>query len=183
MAPARVADLEVLQDRLGQHFRRSGPRRRVGEYRQGLLTALERKNGWTLAEQAGELCPYDMQRLLNQANWDANAVQHEVRSFTLEHLADNDGVLIVDETGFFKKGVRPAGVQRQYAGTTGRSITVGWRSSWPTPPQPGGHWPTASCTCRAPGRRVRHGRQTRGLAGTSSSRPNLPRPRPCRRGR
>jgi SRSO17 transposase len=81
---------------------------------------LQRKNGWTLAEQADERCPDGMQRLLNQADWDADAVRDEVRSFVVEHLAADDGVLIVDETGFVKKGVRSAGVQRQYTGTTGK---------------------------------------------------------------
>ncbi|MBT2529747.1 transposase [Streptomyces sp. ISL-99] len=114
-----AAGLEVLQDRIGQHFRRSEPRRRAGEYLRGLLAPLERKNGWTLAEQAGERCPDGMQRLLNQADWDADAVRDEVRSYVLEHLAADDGVLIVDETGFVKKGVRSAGVQRQYTGTSG----------------------------------------------------------------
>ncbi len=115
-----AAGLDVLQDRIGQHFRRSEPRRRAGEYLRGLLAPLERKNGWTLAEQAGERCPDGMQRLLNQADWDADAVRDEVRSFVLEHLAADDGVLILDETGFVKKGVRSAGVQRQYTGTTGK---------------------------------------------------------------
>ena len=115
-----AAGLELLQERIGQHFRRSEPRRRAGEYLRGLLAPLERKNGWTLAEQAGERCPDGMQRLLNQADWDADAVRDEVRSFVLEHLADDHGVLIVDETGFVKKGVRSAGVQRQYTGTTGK---------------------------------------------------------------
>ncbi|MFJ6987637.1 MULTISPECIES: IS701 family transposase [unclassified Streptomyces] len=115
-----TAGLEVLQDRIGQHFRRSEPRRRAGEYLRGLLAPLERKNGWTLAEQAGERCPDGMQRLLNQAGWDADAVRDAVRSFVLEHLAADDGVLIVDETGFVKKGVRSAGVQRQYTETSGK---------------------------------------------------------------
>lgn len=115
-----TAGLEVLQDRIGQHFHRSEPRRRAGEYLRGLLAPLERKNGWTLAEQAGERCPDGMQRLLNQAGWDADAVRDEVRSFVLEHLAADDGGLIVDATGFVKKGVRSAGVQRQYTGTSGK---------------------------------------------------------------
>lgn len=115
-----AAGLDVLQARIGQHFRRSEPRRRAGEYLRGLLAPLERKNGWTLAEQAGELCPDGMQRLLNQAGWDADAVRDEVRGFVLEHLGAGDGVLIVDETGFIKKGTRSAGVQRQYTGTSGK---------------------------------------------------------------
>lgn len=65
-----TAGLKVLQDRIGQHFRRSEPRHRAGEYLRGLLAPLERKNGWTLAEQAGERCPDGMQRLLNQEDWE-----------------------------------------------------------------------------------------------------------------
>ncbi|WP_432159284.1 IS701 family transposase, partial [Streptomyces sp. bgisy153] len=115
-----AAGLDALHARIGGYFRRSEPRRRAGEYLRGLLAPLERKNGWTLAEQAGELCPDGMQRLLNQADWDADAVRDEVRTFVLEHLGAEDGVLAVDETGFIKKGTRSAGVQRQYTGTSGK---------------------------------------------------------------
>ncbi|MEU6589653.1 IS701 family transposase [Streptomyces sp. NPDC046881] len=115
-----AAGLDALHARIGGYFRRSEPRRRAREYLRGLLAPLERKNGWTLAEQAGELCPDGMQRLLNQADWDADAVRDEVRGFVLEHLGEKDGVLIVDETGFIMKGVRSAGVQRQYTGTSGK---------------------------------------------------------------
>ncbi len=85
-----------------------------------MLAPLERRNGWTLSEQAGEGCPDGMQRLLNHADWDADAVRDEVRSFVPGHLGAEDGVLIVDETGFIKKGRRSAGVQRQYTGTSGK---------------------------------------------------------------
>lgn len=115
-----AAGLEALHARIGGYFRRSEPRGRAREYLRGLLAPLERKNGWTLAEQAGELCPDGMQRLLNQADWDADAVRDEVRGFVLEHLGDEGGVLAVDETGFIKKGTRSAGVQRQYTGTSGK---------------------------------------------------------------
>jgi SRSO17 transposase len=115
-----AAGLDALHARIGEHFRRSEPRRRAREYLRGLLAPLERKNGWTLAEQAGELCPDGMQRLLNQADWSADAVRDDVRGFVLEHLGAEDGVLAVDETGFIKKGTRSAGVQRQYTGTSGK---------------------------------------------------------------
>ncbi len=115
-----AAGLDALHTRIGEHFRRSEPRRRAREYLRGLLAPLERKNGWTLAEQAGELCPDGMQRLLNQADWDADAVHDEVRRFVLEHLGAEDGVLAVDEIGFIKKGTQSAGVQRQYTGTSGK---------------------------------------------------------------
>jgi SRSO17 transposase len=85
-----------------------------------LLAPLAGKNGWTLAEAAGELTPDGMQRLLNAAAWDADGVRDDVRAYAVEHLGDRDGVLVVDETGFLKKGTRSAGVQRQYSGTAGR---------------------------------------------------------------
>ena len=87
---------------------------------QGLLAGLERKNGWTLAEHAGEVSPDGMQRLLRIADWDVDGVRDDVRSYVIEHLGDPEAVLILDDTGFLKKGVRSAGVQRQYSGTAGR---------------------------------------------------------------
>ncbi len=87
----------------------------------GLLAPLERKNGWTVAEEAGHVGPDRIQRLLNRIEWDADGVLDDVREYVVEHLADPAGVLIVDDTGFLKKGVRSAGVQRQYSGTAGRT--------------------------------------------------------------
>jgi len=81
---------------------------------------VERKNGWQLAEQAGEPTPTGMQRLLAGAKWDADAVRDDLRAYVMEHLADPEAVLIVDETGFLKKGAKSVGVQRQYSGTAGR---------------------------------------------------------------
>jgi len=81
---------------------------------------VERKNGWQLAEQAGELTPDGMQRLLNSAVWDADGVRDDVRDYVVENLGDPDGVLVLDETGFLKKGTKSAGVARQYSGTAGR---------------------------------------------------------------
>jgi SRSO17 transposase len=95
-------------------------RRRARAYMLGLLSHAERKNGWTLAEFAGDLTPYGMQRLLNFYAWDAGAVRDAVRGYVVRHLGDPSGVLVVDETGFLKKGTRSAGVQRQYTGTAGR---------------------------------------------------------------
>src|SRR5205823_11026486 len=86
-----------------------------------LQAPLERKNGWQLAEAAGDAAPDRMQRLLNNARWDARQVRDDLRSYVVEHLGDPGGVLIVDETGFLKKGTRSAGVQRQYSGTAGRT--------------------------------------------------------------
>ena len=89
-------------------------------YLLGLLSGAERKNSWTIAEQAGELTPDGMQRLLNFYRWDAEDVRDDLRSYVLEQLGDPAGVVVADETGFLKKGTKSAGVQRQYSGTAGR---------------------------------------------------------------
>ncbi|NES17330.1 IS701 family transposase [Micromonospora sp. PPF5-17] len=115
------AELDRLHARVGVRFRRSEPRRRARQYLCGLVSGLGRKNGWTLAEQAGEVSPDGMQRLLRWADWDVDAVRDDVRDYVVEYLGDPAGVLIVDDTGFLKKGVRSAGVQRQYSGTAGRT--------------------------------------------------------------
>jgi SRSO17 transposase len=120
---AEVADwaagLEEVHRRIAGAFGRAEPRARVLAYLRGLLGQLERKNGWTLAEAAGEVSPDGMQRLLRTADWNADTVRNELRSYVVERLGPG-GVLIVDETGFVKKGTRSAGVARQYTGTTGK---------------------------------------------------------------
>jgi SRSO17 transposase len=114
-----AAGLEEVHARIAGAFARAEPRARVLAYLRGLLGQLERKNGWTLAEAAGEVSPDGMQRLLRTADWNAESVRDELRSYVVERLGA-DGVLIVDETGFVKKGSRSAGVGRQYTGTTGK---------------------------------------------------------------
>ena len=81
---------------------------------------MERKNVWQLAEQAGDATPYGVQHLLSTYVWDADLVRDDLRDYVVEHLGDVHGVLVVDETGFLKKGEKPVGVQRQYSGTAGR---------------------------------------------------------------
>lgn len=115
-----VAELDRVHERISGRFGRAEPRARVREYVSGLVAGLERKNGWSLAEQAGEVAPDGMQRLLRRADWDIDGVRDDLRDYVVEHLGDRGGVLIVDDTGFVKKGVRSAGVQRQYSGTAGR---------------------------------------------------------------
>jgi SRSO17 transposase len=116
-----AAELDAVHARIAGRFARSEPRARVREYLSGLVAGLERKNGWTLAERAGEVSPDGMQRLLRHADWDTREVRDDVRDYVIEHLGARDGVLIADETGFIKKGTRSAGVQRQYSGTAGRT--------------------------------------------------------------
>lgn len=115
-----VAELDVVGRLLGRRFARSEPRRRVVDYLRGLLSHVERKNGWQLAEDAGDPTPYGVQHLLGRADWDPDAVRNDLVGYVHGHLADARGVLIVDETGFLKKGTKSAGVQRQYSGTAGR---------------------------------------------------------------
>ncbi|HEU5423282.1 MAG TPA: IS701 family transposase [Nitrolancea sp.] len=120
LVQAWAADLDALPARLGPRFGRAEPRRRVRAYGARLLSPVERKNGWQVAEQAGEATPYGMQRLLAGAKWDAEAVRDDLHASVVEHLGDPEAVLIVDETGFLKKGTKSVGVQRQYSGTAGR---------------------------------------------------------------
>ena len=118
---ARWAEgIEQVYRCIAGRFRRPEPRRRVLDYLRGLLSPVERKNGWQLAEQAGDATPYGVQRLLSTYIWDADLVRDDLRDYVVEHLGDADGVLVVDETGFLKKGNKSAGVQRQYSGTAGR---------------------------------------------------------------
>jgi SRSO17 transposase len=79
-------------------------RRRARWYLLGLLSGTERKNSWTISEQAGDLSPDGMQRLLNFYRWDADAVRDDLRGYVLSNLGDPAGVVVADETGFLKKG-------------------------------------------------------------------------------
>ena len=115
-----ASELDRVHERIAGRFGRAEPRARVREYVSGLVAGLERKNGWTLAEWAGEVSPDGMQRLLNFYAWDADAVRDAVRRYVVKNLGDPSAVLAVDETGFLKKGTKSAGVARQYTGTAGR---------------------------------------------------------------
>ena len=117
---AWAAGLEALHARIAGRFARAEPRRRVLAYLRGLLGPVGRKNGWQLAEHAGEGTPDGMQRLLATAGWDPDLVRDDPRAYVVEHLGDAGGVLVVDETGFLKKGSTSVGVQRQYSGTAGK---------------------------------------------------------------
>lgn len=115
-----TAGLDELMGRIAPRFGRVEPRRRARAYLLGLLAPIAGKNSWTIAEAAGDHTPDGMQRLLNEAVWDADAVRDDLRDYVTDHLGQPDGVLIADETGFLKKGGKSAGVQRQYSGTAGR---------------------------------------------------------------
>jgi SRSO17 transposase len=107
------AYLADVARRLAPYFARSQSRDRVLAYLRGLLSEAERKNSWQMAEVCGELTPYGFQYLLSRADWDADAVRDELRRYSMPHLGDSNGVLVLDETGFLKKGRHAAGVARQ----------------------------------------------------------------------
>ena len=114
------AQMEVLTARLRPRFRRGAAHRHAGEYVRGLLGPAERKNGWQLAEHAGHRHPRSIQRVLDRSAWDADAVRDDLLDRVIAELGDEDGMLVVDETGFIKKGAKSCGVARQYSGTAGR---------------------------------------------------------------
>lgn len=112
--------LDDLAERIAPRFRRVEARRCARSYLSGLLAPLERKNGWHLAEAAGDASPDRVQDFLSRMHWDADEVRDDLRAYVVEHLGEADAVLVVDETGFVKKGEHSVGVQRQYSGTAGR---------------------------------------------------------------
>ena len=115
------AHLEELHSRIAKRFLRPEVRQRAYRYLTGLLADVRRKNSWQMAEAIGETRPRGVQHLLNDARWDPDAVRDDLREYVVEHLGDEkSGVLIVDETGFLKKGEKSVGVARQYTGTAGK---------------------------------------------------------------
>ena len=112
--------LDTPHQRIAPHFARAEVRARARRYLDGLLSQADRKNGWQLAEVVGAATPDGAQRLLNAARWDADAVRDDLRAYVVEHLGDPAGVLVLDATGFLKKGSPSVGGARQYSGTAGR---------------------------------------------------------------
>jgi SRSO17 transposase len=120
-------DVDVLREhfdtafaRIAGRFGRIEPRLRARSFLLGLLSDVDTRSCWQLAEQAGDGSPHGMQRLLGAAVWDADAVRDDLRGYVADELGEADGVLILDDTGDLKKGVHSVGVQRQYTGTAGR---------------------------------------------------------------
>ena len=111
--------LKSFQQQLGVHFGRSEARLAAYDYIRALISPVERKNAWQVAEYVGQNNPYSVQHLLGRARWDAEAVCGEVKNYVCEHLGSNEVILAVDETSFIKQGQHSVGVQVQYCGTTG----------------------------------------------------------------
>jgi len=112
--------LNGLKDRLAPVFGRADVRRTASAFLDGLLSGVERKTGWLMSEQAGHEQPYRMQSLIGRSHWAADGLRDAVRRYVIDELASEDGVLVVDDTGFVKKGQHSVGVARQYSGTAGR---------------------------------------------------------------
>jgi SRSO17 transposase len=106
--------------RIRHAFVRPEPYHQALAYIQGLMSGASRKNGWQVAEETGETTPSAMQHLLDRAKWDCDGVRDELRAYVCETLATPNAVVVIDETGFLKKGRKSVGVQRQYSGTAGR---------------------------------------------------------------
>jgi len=107
-------------DRIAPRFARYEPLRRAGELMAGMVSGLDRKNCWTIAEHRGSATPDGLQHLLARARWDADAVRDDLRDYVVDAFGDPGAILVVDETGDVKKGTQSVGVQRQYSGTAGR---------------------------------------------------------------
>lgn len=114
------AEFEALVKKIEPRFARSEAKERAKTYLKGLLSSVERKNSWQMAEEARDENPYGIQHLLGRAMWDANGLRDDLREYVLDNLEALDGVGIFDETGFLKKGNFSVGVQRQYSGTAGK---------------------------------------------------------------
>src|ERR671916_2585387 len=112
--------LDGLVERIAPRFRRVEPRQRARAYLAGLLCPVERKNGWQLAEHAGDRTPDGVQDFLARMRWDGDQVRDDLQAYVGAQLGDAEAVLVLDETGFVKKGSKSVGVQRQYSGTAGR---------------------------------------------------------------
>jgi len=115
-----TAEFDRLTESIEPIFARPGARRRARGYLRGLLSDIPRKNSWQLAEQVGDATPDGIQNLLGRASWSADSLRDHLRNYAVDRLGGTEATLILDETGFLKKGTRSAGVARQYSGTAGR---------------------------------------------------------------
>ena len=114
------ADFVAFHSRFAGVFGRKEPRAQAAKYLRGLMAQVQRKNSWQVAEAVGDRIPDATQRLLYRAHWKADAARDELQQYVIEVFSDEEGIGVVDETGFIKKGKRSAGVKRQYSGTAGK---------------------------------------------------------------
>lgn len=130
-----IEEVDAAAEMIGPRFGRRDLRAHAGRYLRGLISRVPRKNGWQLAEELGERTPTNLQHFVARSCWDADEVRDDLRNYVVKHLGSKDGVLIIDETGFLKKGTKSVGVKRQYSGTAGRiencqiGVFLAYRSS------------------------------------------------------
>ena len=124
---------EVAFASIAGRFRRVEPRRQARSFLLGLLSDVDTRSCWQVAEQAGDASAHAMQRLLGEAVWDADKVRDDLRSYVADHLGEPDGVLILDDTGDLKKGTHSVGVSVSTPARRAGSTTRRWRCIWPTP--------------------------------------------------
>jgi DDE superfamily endonuclease len=137
-----------------------------------LLSVVERKNGWWLAEHAGHVSPDRMQRLLRTAVWDHDQARVDLSELVTDRLGHPDAIFVIDETGFLKKGIMSVGVQRQYSGTAGRVENSQVGVFWPTRLRSAGRWSTPGCTYRRPGATIAAAARRPGCPNRWRSRPS-----------
>lgn len=132
---AAAKEVVTVARRIGPRFARAEARQRAQAYLRGLLSPVERKNGWQLAEAVGDRTPYALQHLLGRADWDPDLVRDDLQTYVVEHLGDPGAILVVDETGVVKKGTASAGVAKQYVGCVGKieNAQVGVFLAYATP--------------------------------------------------
>jgi len=140
-------ELTLLCHRIGPRFARAEPRGQAAVYLKGLFSPIPRKNSWQLAEIAGEKTPDGTQRLLNTAVWNVAGVRDDLRDYVVEYMGDPKGTLVIDESGFLKKGNKSVGVKRQYSGTAGKLRTAKPGFSWVIPASMGAPFWIENCIC------------------------------------
>src|SRR5471032_861992 len=115
-----AASFREIKARIRPLFRQERVATNAGLFLEGLVGDEQRKTGWMRAEAAGDPGPWRQQAILGRRDWDADALRDIVGDYVVEHLADDDAVLVVDETGFLKQGKASCGVARQYTGSAGK---------------------------------------------------------------
>src|SRR5271170_5120118 len=115
-----ASSLRDVKARIGPLFGQKRVAASAGQFLDGLLGNEPRKTGWMRAEAAGDPGPWRQQAILGRGGWDADALRDIVCDYALETLADEDAVLVIDETGFLKQGKASCGVARQYTGSAGK---------------------------------------------------------------
>ena len=118
----RIVDqeMEKIMNRLSPVFFSKSGNDNAKEYIEGLLGTAERKNGWQMSEALGKTTPYQMQQYISRGRYRADKIRDQLRGYVNEELGEADGIIVIDDTGFIKKGEKSCGVQRQYSGTAGK---------------------------------------------------------------